>query len=753
MELINSFLKGVIKKDPQNKQMVKETGFFSIKYRMLMSFGAVFMMTLASIVVGWFVLNKSSGALGSIMEESVPEVTGSMELSLAANRLTAQAPVLVSAKSEGELDVTWNLLQKDVKIISDIIARSTHETEHLTVFKSDQKKLLSVLEAIRKHISNSLAVKGKLDHSNAELEKVAKQIELAIVPIIDDLNFELILGVEDIDASQEGAVGEFIEAGVGPVIAAMEIKSQAGNVAGLLASAANEQVEEKIGTLEERYTAADASIGKSQKTISSLDGFKKLEEHLTILKKLGGGEESVFKLRRQYLRESAAAQSLLSEARSLSGKMTAAMEALVAEATGQMNEQRNAAAQSASNGKTLLGGIAVFSLIASLLISVLYVGRSLVRRLVTLSDTMQELSNGNLHVDISTRGSDEIASMAKTVRVFKEAALEKEKLQEDAETKRKQDEEARERRLSEDREREAKALEEKQRLEKQAEEEKREALSNIADKFEQKVGGVIEEVSQASQQMNANAENMSRSAEKSTQRSEAVMMASESASANVNAVSAATEELSASIQEIKRRVLQSAEIARRADQEADSTNVTIKGLAEAADRIGEVVSLISDIANQTNLLALNATIEAARAGEAGKGFAVVASEVKNLATQTAKATEEITVQITGMQGATGDAVGAIENIGKTISEINEVASNIASSVEEQGAATDEIAKNVQLAASGTSEVNSSIAEVGEASANTGKSASEVLTASSELTQQADVLRSEVDSFISEVRAM
>ncbi len=174
------------------------------------------------------------------------------------------------------------------------------------------------------------------------------------------------------------------------------------------------------------------------------------------------------------------------------------------------------------------------------------------------------------------------------------------------------------------------------------------------------------------------------------------------------------------------------------------------------DVIETIDVLLSDVVNinsQTNLLALNATIEAARAGEAGKGFAVVASEVKNLATQTAKATEEITVQIDGMQGATGNAVSAIESIGKTISEINEVASNIASSVEEQGAATDEIAKNVQLAAGGTSEVNSSIADVSEASAKTGKSATEVLSASSELTVQAGVLKEEVDTFLSEVRAM
>ncbi len=747
------FIKKILQKTNRSENNQESARFFSIKYRMFLSFGAVFLMTMASITVGWLVLNKSSNTFGSIIEQNVPEMVEVLELSLFANRLTAEAPMLITAETDQDLNDIWKILEKEVSEIDAIVAKGHAEQDEITSFLADKDQLLSVLTNLKSHISNSLALQGKLDASTLSLEKSAKQIELAIVPIIDDLNFELVIGAEDIDVTIEGAVGEFIEAGVLPVVAAMEIKAQSGNIAGLLASAANEQVAEKIGTLSERYVAAYASIQKSQAALSSLDGYDKLRDQLEVIKELGEGPENIFKLRRDYLKETEQAQAMLSATRGLSDKMTVGVEALVTEATVHMNKGSETAKADVAEGKTLLGIIAVISLVASLAISILYVGRSLVRRLVALSNTMAELSEGHLQIDINTNGTDEIASMAKTVRVFKEAAVEKEKLQEEAEAKRKLDEEARERRLNEEKERDAKAAEERENLERQAEAEKKEALKQIADNFQQKVGSVIEGVSQASRQMNENAEDMSRSAQHSTQQSEAVMMASENASANVSAVSAATEELSASIQEIKRRVMQSAEIAKKADKEAESTNVTVKGLAEAADRIGQVVSLISDIANQTNLLALNATIEAARAGEAGKGFAVVASEVKNLATQTAKATEEITVQIDGMQGATGNAVSAIESIGKTISEINEVASNIASSVEEQGAATDEIAKNVQLAAGGTSEVNSSIADVSEASAKTGKSATEVLSASSELTVQAGVLKEEVDTFLSEVRAM
>jgi methyl-accepting chemotaxis protein len=217
-------------------------------------------------------------------------------------------------------------------------------------------------------------------------------------------------------------------------------------------------------------------------------------------------------------------------------------------------------------------------------------------------------------------------------------------------------------------------------------------------------------------------------------------------------VSSGTEELSSSIAEIGRQVVTSSQVARKAVDEAGATDATMQGLADNASRISVVVDLIQTIASQTNLLALNATIEAARAGEAGRGFAVVASEVKSLANQTAKATDEIRSQIASMQTVTTSAVGAIRHITQTISEINEVTTAIAAAVEQQGAATREIARNIQHAAGGTSEVSSNIVGVSTASAEAGSAASEVLSASGALRREADVLRSEIDAFLSNIRA-
>ncbi len=253
-------------------------------------------------------------------------------------------------------------------------------------------------------------------------------------------------------------------------------------------------------------------------------------------------------------------------------------------------------------------------------------------------------------------------------------------------------------------------------------------------------------------EMEATARAMTGNAERTSHQAGAVAAAAEQAGTGVKTVAAAAEELSSSINEISRQVAQSAKMAGRAAADAQRTNVIVSALSEAADKIGNVVGLITSIASQTNLLALNATIEAARAGDAGKGFAVVASEVKNLASQTGRATEEIGSQITQIQAATKEAVVAIRGIASTIEEVSAIATTIAAAVEEQGAATAEIARNVQETASAAQDVSSNIGGVSQASADAGASAGQVLTAAGDLSKQAERLSSEVDSFVADVRA-
>ncbi|NQV21723.1 MAG: methyl-accepting chemotaxis protein [Rhodospirillales bacterium] len=280
---------------------------------------------------------------------------------------------------------------------------------------------------------------------------------------------------------------------------------------------------------------------------------------------------------------------------------------------------------------------------------------------------------------------------------------------------------------------------------------KMEAFGGAAGDFENMVMSVIDTVASAANQLQTTAQSMEASATSATNEANEVASAAELASANVQTVASAAEELSGSIQEIGRQIRHSTDSAQSAVNEVRQSNEQVEGLSEAAQKIGEVVKLISDIASQTNLLALNATIEAARAGDAGKGFSVVASEVKNLANQTATATEDIGRQVASIQNATSGAVSAIQGIENTIDSVNDAVTAISAAAEEQGAATQEIARSVEEAATGTGEVSSRINSVNEAAAETGEAAKEVLDAAAELSRQSENMKVEVERFLEHIR--
>jgi methyl-accepting chemotaxis protein len=340
-----------------------------------------------------------------------------------------------------------------------------------------------------------------------------------------------------------------------------------------------------------------------------------------------------------------------------------------------------------------------------------------------MSGAMRRLADRDMSTTIPGLGrGDEIGVMAAAVQVFKDSMIKADALS-----------------LAQDQER---AVKEKRAA----------SLDTLVRGFQGNVGGLVGMVSAAATEMESTAKAMSSTATQSDRQAATVAAAAEEASAGVQTVAAAAEELTSSIREISRQVTQSSQITGKAVTDARRTDAIVRALAEGAQKIGQVVQLITNIAGQTNLLALNATIEAARAGDAGKGFAVVASEVKSLATQTAKATEEIAAQITQIQSATGEAVEAIRSIGVTIDEVSAISTAIASAIEEQGAATAEIARNVQQTASSTQEVTVTIAGVSQAANDTGAAATQLLGTAGSLSQQSVKLAAEVNSFVASVNA-
>ena len=419
------------------------------------------------------------------------------------------------------------------------------------------------------------------------------------------------------------------------------------------------------------------------------------------------------------------AESLVAaEIRPLVGDLRAANRRFTESVIALTEARATALAQTTRAEMNRLMAITGAAMLAGLGLALWILFGAVLRPLKGLDGAMQRLGDGDLDSAIpGTERGDEIGGMARRLDGFAAGLREAASLRTAAEAER----------IA-------------------AEARRRQEMHGMAEVLEQRVGEVLAGVTAAAAELNAAATSMVGIAENASTQAGTVSQETASANADVSTVAAATEELAASVSEIARQVNQSARMAADAVTQAGSTTETVAGMTAAAERIGEVTRLIGEIAGQTNLLALNATIEAARAGEAGKGFAVVASEVKALAQQTANATGDIAQQIAAMQQATRAAAGAIEAIRDTIGRINEVSSAIAAAVEQQGAATNEIAGNVQRVAGGTERVATAIAGVSRAAEETGAAAGQVEATSGGLSQQAEVLRREVDGFLARIRA-
>jgi methyl-accepting chemotaxis protein len=666
------------------------------------------------------VLGHLGGRMIDLSGRDIPRLAASLQLSAQSASLASQGPALLASRSEDSLNerakkiketqaVTLEKLDEVIKLGADkAVVAALGET-----VKNIDETIKSLVAAARERLE---AAAQHEKHYNALRNAQASFVAAANPAMLDaQTQINAILGSANLSQDDAAEAARTVDQ-LGNVIASSNL------MASEMIAALSANSSDTLEAIENEFKATQARVKSNLDLLPKNSGTAALGDAALKLLALGEGKTGVFKLRQKELDANDYGQLILDETRKLNVGLGISVQQLVNGVQSETDASTSQARQEISLATTVMLSLGALTLIGSVLFVWLYVGGNILRRIGNLQRSMQLLSSGDLESEIYCSSQrDEIAAMANSLQVFRESMIEARALSAD-----------------QDKDRIAKA-ERASRME-----------ARIVE-FEATVRAALDSLQKSANSMQTTAQSMSATADQSSALVSAVASAAEETSVNVQTVSSGTEELSTSISEISRQVITSAQIARKAVDEAGQTDATMQGLAENAGRISVVVDLIQVIASQTNLLALNATIEAARAGEAGRGFAVVASEVKSLANQTAKATEEIRSQIASMQQATTSAVGAIRNIGQTIGEINEVTTAIAASVEQQGVATREIARNIQHAAGGTSEVSSNIVGVSTASAEAGSAASEVLSASGALRREADVLRSEIDAFLSNIR--
>ncbi|MCP4738538.1 MAG: HAMP domain-containing protein [Bosea sp.] len=668
-----------------------------------------------------YVLNHLGGVMGNLSGKDIPRLAASLQLSAQSAALASQGPSLLAARTE-------EALQERTRKINETQAAALAKLNEVIQLGADKTIAAALTETVKNidDMTKSLgsAARERLeaaaqhDRKYEALRKAQTEFTATAVPEMVDAQSRLNAVLTALDPSIDDATASArIVEQLGNVIANGNL--MASNLAAALSANSSDTLEAIERDFKDTVDRAKTNLEMLPKNA----GGKTMGEAIAKLQALGEGKERIFKIRQKELDAADYGETILDETRKLNVGLGISVQQLV---DGVRKETDTATAQTREDislATIVMLGLGAATLIGSVLFVWLYVGRSILRRIRALQSSMKILSSGDLESEIYRSGqSDEIAEMSETLQVFRESM------------------------------RTARALSADQDKDRIAKAERASRMEERIVDFEATVRGALDSLQSAANSMQSTAQSMSATADQSSSLVSAVASAAEETSVNVQTVSAGTEQLSSSIAEIGRQVVSSAEIARKAVDEAGATDATMQGLADNAARISVVVDLIQTIASQTNLLALNATIEAARAGEAGRGFAVVASEVKNLASQTAKATDEIRQQIGSMQSVTTSAVTAIRNISSTIGEINNVTTAIAAAVEEQGAATREIARNIQHAAGGTSEVSSNIVGVSNASNEAGTAAAEVLSSSDALRREADVLRAEIDAFLSNIRA-
>jgi methyl-accepting chemotaxis protein len=701
-----------------------------IRGRLIAAFGCVTSLTIAASFVALFSYHLIDLSFEHIQEDGIPAITDALTLAREAAAFNANAADLPEAMSRAALDHSVAELAAKRRAMTARLGRlqgAGVDSKLLTALRESMRALNHSAEQLAHAVGNRLALGAERHRLMRQVVTENHKFVEALAPLFDDAGFDLLMSLQSkgTDAETDGqsqAFDQLAKTTAPELLALADLRAEINFDIGLLSEVALTPSADLLPPMLDRFAAGTARARKAAAGLPNGPRVDTLRSALDTIIALGTGKDGIFAVRERELAATAQSWQLVKANETSAAALTEHVEATVAAAHDTSSSAVASARDTVENSVELLFVLVGINLGGAVLIAVFYVDRQIIQRLVRLNRSMLSLAQGKLDVDVPHEGHDEISHMGVAVEVFKDNALR--------------------RHLLEAENAEATARKEERRL----------AIESYIAAFDRSGNELAKALATASIEMDATARAMSVSALDTSKEASLANNAAERATACADSAAHAAEEMSVCIGDISRRMVDSSKVSRRAVDEAKRADATMQRLAEAATRIGQVVNLIREVATQTNLLALNATIEAARVGEAGRGFAVVAGEVKNLATLTHRATEDIAGQIAAVQEATVEAVEAISRIETTIVDVNDIAATIAIALSQQAGTTNEIAEAVQTAADTTQQVNHSVQTMEAAATDTGSAAAQVLSAAAELGRHAEALRREIGHFLSQIRA-